>query len=122
MEETQSFRLTETMNTAKLTLSHVGAQNIVQWEDIERVFPGVKRVHNGYSVITFSRNSTQENPPLLDVVLSTTVKHDHAGTSSSDTPANSSTTVLDISDQVFWRFDILSRCISITCSHNSTCQ
>ncbi|KAG9069807.1 hypothetical protein KI688_009132 [Linnemannia hyalina] len=71
MEGTQSFRLIETMDTMEITLNHVDGQNIVYWEDIEQVFPGVKRVSNGYSVIKFLRGSDQGT---LDVVLSTSVQ------------------------------------------------
>ncbi|KAG9067324.1 hypothetical protein KI688_012107 [Linnemannia hyalina] len=73
MEDTQSFRLIETMDTMAITLNHVDGQNIVYWEDIEQVFPGVKRVSNGYSVIKFLRGSDQQG--VLDVVLSTSIQH-----------------------------------------------
>ena len=59
MEDTQSSRLIETTDTMKITLNHVDGQTIVNWEDIEQVFPGVKRVSNGYSVIKFLRGSDQ---------------------------------------------------------------
>ncbi|KAF9902118.1 hypothetical protein EC991_005258 [Linnemannia zychae] len=77
MEETRSYRLTETLTTAQITLNHIEGQNIVSWEDIEQVFPGVKRVSNGNSVIKFDRSSSQESinccpHSALDVVLSTT--------------------------------------------------
>lgn len=60
MEDTQSFHLIETTDTVEITLHHVEGQNIVYWEDIERTFPGVKRVHNGSSVIKFLRGSDQQ--------------------------------------------------------------
>ena len=60
MEDTQSFRLIETMDTVEITLNHVEGQNIVYWEDIEQVFPGVKRVRNGKSVVKFLRGSDQQ--------------------------------------------------------------
>ena len=60
MENTQSFRLIETMDTMEITLSHVDGQNIIYWEDIEQAFPGVKRVRNGTSVIKFLRGSDQQ--------------------------------------------------------------
>ncbi|KAF9908748.1 hypothetical protein EC991_009558 [Linnemannia zychae] len=63
MEETRSFRLTETLPTAQITLSHVEGQNIVSWEDIEQVFPGVKRVRNGI-----------RSRLVLDVVFCTSVE------------------------------------------------
>ncbi|KAG0255867.1 hypothetical protein BGZ95_005656, partial [Linnemannia exigua] len=79
MEETQSFRLNETMDTVEITLNHVEGQNIVYWEDIEQAFPGAKRVRNGSSVIKFLRGSDQQSVnhcsrPVLDVVLSTSVQ------------------------------------------------
>jgi hypothetical protein len=55
MEDTQSFRLVESSDTMEITLHHVDGQNIVYWEDIERVFPGAKRIHSGSSVIKFLR-------------------------------------------------------------------
>ncbi|KAF9536772.1 hypothetical protein EC957_009735, partial [Mortierella hygrophila] len=60
------------MDTMEITLSHVDGQSIVYWEDIEQVFPGVKRVSNGSSVIKFLRGSDQQGN--LDVVLSTSVQ------------------------------------------------
>ncbi|KAG9069746.1 hypothetical protein KI688_009071 [Linnemannia hyalina] len=72
MEDTQSFRLTKTTDTMEITLNHVDGQNIIYWEDIEKAFPGVKRVSNGHSVIKFLRGSDQQG--ILDVVLSTSVQ------------------------------------------------
>jgi hypothetical protein len=57
MEDTQTYRLDETTGTMEITLHHVDGQNIVYWEDIERAFPGVKRIHGGNSVIKFLRGS-----------------------------------------------------------------
>jgi hypothetical protein len=57
MEDIQSYRLDEAMDTTEITLHHVDGQNIVYWEDIERAFPGVKRIHNGNSVIKFLRET-----------------------------------------------------------------
>ncbi|KAG9060730.1 hypothetical protein KI688_008941 [Linnemannia hyalina] len=79
MEDTQSFHLIETMDTVEITLNHVKGQNIVYWEDIEQVFPGVKRVRNGKSVIKFLRGSDQQSINhcsrlVQDVVLSTSVE------------------------------------------------
>ncbi|KAK3830103.1 MAG: hypothetical protein JOS17DRAFT_196462 [Linnemannia elongata] len=79
MEDTQSFRLIDPMDTMEITLNHVDGQNIVYWEDIEQAFPGVKRIRNGTSVIRFLRGSDQQSinhgsPLALDVVLSTSVQ------------------------------------------------
>ncbi|KAF8933054.1 hypothetical protein BGZ47_011060 [Haplosporangium gracile] len=89
MEDTQSFHLIETMDTVEITLNHVDGQNIVYWEDIEQVFPGVKRVRNGNSVIKFLRSSDQQSincrsQLLLDVVLSTSVQPILANPAKSD--------------------------------------
>ncbi len=61
MEKPRPFRLNEVLATAQITLNHVEGQNIVSWDDIEEVFPGVERVRNGSSVIKFCRGvfSTQ---------------------------------------------------------------
>ncbi|OAQ25018.1 hypothetical protein K457DRAFT_23596, partial [Linnemannia elongata AG-77] len=76
MEDTQSFHLIETTDTVEITLHHVDGQNIIYWEDIERTFPGVKRVRNGSSVIKFLRGSDQQiySRSVLDVVLTTSVR------------------------------------------------
>jgi len=60
MDETPSFRLIETTDTIEITLNHIDGQNIVNWEDIEQAFPGVKRIRNGSSVIKFLRGSDQQ--------------------------------------------------------------
>ncbi|CAO3568642.1 unnamed protein product [Mortierella alpina] len=79
MEETQSFRLVETKDTAEITLHHMGGQNVVSWEDIEQVFPGAKRVLDGKSVMKFLRGSNQQSNhccaySVLDVILSSSVE------------------------------------------------
>jgi hypothetical protein len=55
MDDTQSFRLVETSDSMEITLHHVDGQNIIYWEDIEHIFPGVKRIHRGNSAIRFLR-------------------------------------------------------------------
>jgi len=60
MDQTQSFRLIETLDTVEITLNHVEGQNMVSWENIEHVFPGVHRIHNGSSVIKLHRSSSQQ--------------------------------------------------------------
>ncbi|KAK3848092.1 MAG: hypothetical protein J3R72DRAFT_518798 [Linnemannia gamsii] len=73
MEDTQSFRFIGTTDTVEITLNHVEGQNVVYWEDIEQVFPGVQRVRNGKSVIKFLQVSDQESSrSFLDGVISTT--------------------------------------------------
>ena len=60
MEVTRSFHLIETLDTLEITLNHVEGQNMVSWENIENVFPGVRRIRNGSSVIKFHRSSSQQ--------------------------------------------------------------
>ncbi|KAG0041772.1 hypothetical protein BGZ89_007242, partial [Linnemannia elongata] len=67
------------MDKVEINLHHVGGQNIIYWEDIERVFPGVKRVLNGSSAIKFLPGSNQQSingysRSVLDVVLTTSVR------------------------------------------------
>lgn len=57
MEETQSFRLIGKMDIVEITASYIGGQNIVYWEDIEQVFPGVKYVRNGKVAVNRLRDS-----------------------------------------------------------------
>ncbi|KAK5809404.1 hypothetical protein F5H01DRAFT_381781 [Linnemannia elongata] len=85
MEETQSFRLIGKMDIVEITASYIGGQNIVYWEDIEQVFPGVKYVRNGKVAVNRLRDSDGirivphriKHCPgvVLDVVLSTTVEY-----------------------------------------------
>ncbi|KAF9962085.1 hypothetical protein BGZ72_010691 [Mortierella alpina] len=79
MEVTQSLRLIDTLDTVEITLNHVEGQNMVSWENIENVFPGVHRVRNGSSVIKFHRSSIQQSNnccshSVLEVALSTSTK------------------------------------------------
>ncbi|KAF9274957.1 hypothetical protein BGZ88_002686 [Linnemannia elongata] len=85
MEDTQSFRLIESTDIEEITCYHIGEQNVVYWEDIEQVFPGVKHVKNDKVTISMLRDSNgvrivphriKHHPGVvLDVVLSTTAKH-----------------------------------------------
>ncbi|KAF8927806.1 hypothetical protein BGZ58_010111 [Dissophora ornata] len=87
MEESQSLRLIGKVDIEKITLEHVDGQNVVYWEDIEQVFPGVKNVKNGGVSMSMMRDSNGfrivphriKHCPgvVLDVVLSTTVEHVH---------------------------------------------
>ncbi|KAF9088923.1 hypothetical protein BGX27_002596, partial [Mortierella sp. AM989] len=87
MDETQSFRLIRTTDIVDITVSHVGGQNIIYWEDIKQVFPGVKYVQNGKVAITMLRDSDGarimphriKHCPgvVLDVVLPTAGEHVH---------------------------------------------
>jgi len=44
MDETQHFRLAGTTTVEKIDYDHVDGHNVIYWEDIELVFPGVKHV------------------------------------------------------------------------------
>ncbi|KAI8596728.1 hypothetical protein EDD21DRAFT_357890 [Dissophora ornata] len=86
MEDTQSFRLIG-KDIVDIPLVNVNGQNIVYWDDIQEVFPGVKYVKNGEVTITKMRDSHENRIKpdrikhcpnvVLEVVLSTTVKHVH---------------------------------------------
>ncbi|KAF9995335.1 hypothetical protein BGZ79_010970 [Entomortierella chlamydospora] len=57
MEETQLFRLIGSAVTVEIPVSHVGGQNIVFWEDVEQVFPGMQHVQNGKVAVNVLRDS-----------------------------------------------------------------
>ncbi|KAG0354654.1 hypothetical protein BGZ54_001549 [Gamsiella multidivaricata] len=57
MEETQSLRLIGKIDIEEITFHHVDGQNIVYWEDIEQVFPGVKHLKNGNVTVSMMRDS-----------------------------------------------------------------
>ncbi|KAI8595623.1 hypothetical protein EDD21DRAFT_420478, partial [Dissophora ornata] len=104
MVVTQSFRLTGKSDIINIALVNVNGQNVVCWEDIQEVFPGVKYVNNGELTVSKMRDSNQkriephciEHCPnvVLEVVLSTTVKHVHAdNTMSTPNPGFESTVI-----------------------------
>ncbi|KAF9326361.1 hypothetical protein BGZ91_001977, partial [Linnemannia elongata] len=84
MEDTQSFRLIGDLDILEILVECVDGQNVVYWEDIQQVFPGIKHVQKGKVVITMPRDSNGNRivphrikhypGVVLDVVLSTTVK------------------------------------------------
>ena len=57
MEETQSFRSSREMDIVEIPVSYVGGQNIVYWDDINQVFPGVQYVKNGRVAINILKDS-----------------------------------------------------------------
>ncbi|KAI8598054.1 hypothetical protein EDD21DRAFT_407131 [Dissophora ornata] len=59
MADTQSFRLTGKLDVENIPLDNVNGQNIIYWEDIKEVFPGVKYVKNGEQTVTKMRDSHQ---------------------------------------------------------------
>jgi len=48
---TQSFRLLEKLDIKDIACDHFDEENVVFWENIEQVFPGVKYNANGNTVI-----------------------------------------------------------------------
>lgn len=59
MTPTQSFRLDEKSPIEEICCSQVGGNNIVFWEDIEQVFPGVQYVKSGNVTISPMRDSNR---------------------------------------------------------------
>ncbi|KAI8597523.1 hypothetical protein EDD21DRAFT_446956 [Dissophora ornata] len=89
MVEAQSFRLIGKSDIEKLPLCNVNGENIIYWEDIQQVFPGVKHVKNGEFTVSMMRDSHQvrivpnciKHCPnvVLEVVLSTAVQLGNQG-------------------------------------------
>ena len=57
MEEAQSFRSIGTVEIEKIPIQHLDGQNIIYWEDIDQIFPGVKYIKNDGIVVTMARDS-----------------------------------------------------------------
>ncbi|KAF9351251.1 hypothetical protein BGX26_010707 [Mortierella sp. AD094] len=58
MEEYQPFRVPGTAaDIVNIDADHVDGQNVIYWEDIEQVFPGIQYVRNGNSVVKLLRGS-----------------------------------------------------------------
>ncbi|KAK3817449.1 MAG: hypothetical protein J3Q66DRAFT_339926 [Benniella sp.] len=82
MVTTQSFRLIGKADLKDIICDQVDGENVVFWEDIEQVFPGVKYITNGNTVISMMRDSNRKRITpqcikhypgvVLDVALSTT--------------------------------------------------
>ncbi|KAF9116177.1 hypothetical protein BGX30_006021, partial [Mortierella sp. GBA39] len=79
MEETQSFRLIGTTEIMRIPIQHVDGQNVVYWESIEEVFPGVKCVKNGD--VTIPRCIKYYPGVVLDIVSSSACEHLHVDSS-----------------------------------------
>ncbi|KAF9369003.1 hypothetical protein CPC16_004876, partial [Podila verticillata] len=88
MEETQSFCLSGTTKIEKIPIQHVDGQNVIYWESIEKVFPGVKYVKNGD--VAQPQIYTPSRIPccikyfpgvVLNVVLSSATEHVHVDSS-----------------------------------------
>jgi hypothetical protein len=57
MDQTQSFRLVGTTPIVEIPTQHIDGQNVVYWENIERLFPGVRYVKNGEVAVTVEKDS-----------------------------------------------------------------
>lgn len=53
---TQSFRPLGTSKIEEIPCDSVDGQPIVYWDDIEHVFPNVRHVRNGESMVTLLRD------------------------------------------------------------------
>ncbi|KAF9346787.1 hypothetical protein BGX34_003612, partial [Mortierella sp. NVP85] len=80
MDKTQHFRLAGTNAIKKIPYEPVDEHNVIFWEDIERVFPGVEQVEYDGAVVNLLRGPDQQRirphrikhhpSVVLDVVLS----------------------------------------------------
>jgi len=59
MVTTQSFRLHGKPDVKDIICDKVEGENVVVWEDIEQIFPGVKYISNGNTVISMMRDSNR---------------------------------------------------------------
>ncbi|KAI8595993.1 hypothetical protein EDD21DRAFT_420102 [Dissophora ornata] len=88
MEEFQAFRVAGTTTVRNIEVENVDGQNIIYWEDIELLFPGVQNVQNGKSLVKFLRDSKRDRieprcikhypGKVLDVILPNTVGAVHS--------------------------------------------
>ncbi|CAO3568668.1 unnamed protein product [Mortierella alpina] len=96
MDQTQSFCLVGTTAIVEIPTQHIDGQNVGYWENIERLFPGVRYVRNGEVSVTVEKDSEGQRlipsrilhcpKAVLDVVLSTAVDHIHAAYSAAPVP------------------------------------
>ncbi|KAG0203899.1 hypothetical protein BGX31_003293, partial [Mortierella sp. GBA43] len=85
MEATQSFRLVGSTDIEKIPCDDMDGRNIIYWEEIEQIFPGVKHIKNSDVAVKIMRDSNRnritphciEHHPgvILDVVLSAGIAH-----------------------------------------------
>ncbi|KAF9960331.1 hypothetical protein BGZ72_007272 [Mortierella alpina] len=71
--DTQSFRLIGTTEIVTIPIQHADGQNVVCWETIEQVFPGVKCVSHGD--VPISRHIKHFPDVVLNVALSSATDH-----------------------------------------------
>ncbi|KAG0283453.1 hypothetical protein BGZ96_012183, partial [Linnemannia gamsii] len=79
MKETQSFRLIGTTEVIKIPVQQVDGQNVVYWESIEQVFPGVKCVKNDN--VAIPRYIKYFPGVVLDIASSTAYERLHVDSS-----------------------------------------
>ncbi|KAF8927399.1 hypothetical protein BGZ58_010414, partial [Dissophora ornata] len=85
MEEYQSFRVAGTTTVKNINVDYVDGQDVIYWEDIEKLFPGVLNVQNGEFLVKLLRDSKNNRSVphrikhcpgiVLDVILPNTVRH-----------------------------------------------
>ncbi|GJJ76025.1 hypothetical protein EMPS_08383 [Entomortierella parvispora] len=77
MDTTQSMRLLGRTDIEEITVERICGENVVFWEDIEVVFPGIQRIKNGRATLSMLRSSDGHRlvphrikyRPGVDVVL-----------------------------------------------------
>jgi hypothetical protein len=57
MEVTQHFRLSGTTNVEEIPCDQVDGENIIYWQDIKEVFPGVQFVKHGNRTVKKLKDS-----------------------------------------------------------------
>lgn len=57
METIQSFRLVGKPEIVETSCDQIDGQNVIFWEDIEQLFPGVQHVRNNNVVVKMLRDS-----------------------------------------------------------------
>ncbi|KAF9576916.1 hypothetical protein EC968_000041 [Mortierella alpina] len=73
MSKSQSFRLTGTTEIVTIPIQQANGQDLVCWDAIEQVFPGVNSVKNGDVLVPhYIKHAPDE---VLTVVLSDTIDH-----------------------------------------------
>ncbi|KAF9346080.1 hypothetical protein BGX26_002441 [Mortierella sp. AD094] len=78
MEEYQAFRVADTTTGVRnIGVDNVDGQNVIYWEDIEQVFPGVQHVQNGKFVVKLLRDSNRTRS-ASSTCLERVKKNDHA--------------------------------------------
>ncbi|KAG0221104.1 hypothetical protein B0O80DRAFT_534570 [Mortierella sp. GBAus27b] len=112
MQATQSFRLLGTTHVEDILCDQVDGQNVIFWEEIDQVFPGVRHLKNGNVNVKMMRDSNHNRiEPLriqhlpgvtLDVILSTTAGGAHTDSSlpNSSLPRVDPLAALSIDDEV----------------------